>query len=127
MGNVLLDATRDDDVVARYGGKEFLVLLPECELANAVLAGERIRKRLAKESFDGRQVTLSIGAAEFPMHGDSAAAVIAAADEALYEAKRLGRDRVQGAQPKSSAEVQQRASKRTAAAKQKRAPVSAGS
>jgi diguanylate cyclase (GGDEF)-like protein len=122
MGKVIHDATRDDDVVARYGGEEFIVLLPECELANAVLAGERIRTRLTKETFDGRTVTISVGAAEFPMHGDNAAAVIAAADEALYEAKRLGRDQVIGAPPRSKAEAGQKASKRTAAAKKKRTP-----
>jgi diguanylate cyclase (GGDEF)-like protein len=120
MGKVIPEATRDLDVVARYGGEEFIVLLPECELSNAVLAGERIRTRLARESFDGRTVTISVGAAQFPMHGDSAGAVIAAADEALYEAKRLGRDQVIGAPPRTSSEAEQKASKRTAAAKKKR-------
>jgi len=126
MGKVIPDATRDLDVVARYGGEEFMVLLPSCELSNAVVAGNRIRTRLAKESFDGRAVTISIGAAEFPMHGDNAAAVIAAADDALYEAKRLGRDQVVSAPPKSSAEVEKKASKRTAAAKKKRSPATVG-
>jgi diguanylate cyclase (GGDEF)-like protein len=127
MGKVIPEATRDLDVVARYGGEEFIVLLPSCELPNAVLAGERIRTRLARESFDGRKVTISVGAAEFPMHGDNPAAVIAAADEALYEAKRLGRDQVIGAPPKPSAEVEKRASKRTAAAKKKRSTATVGS
>jgi diguanylate cyclase (GGDEF)-like protein len=127
MGKVIPDATRDLDVVARFGGEEFIVLLPSCELSNAVVAGNRIRTRLAKEAFDGRTVTISVGAAEFPMHGDNAAAVIAAADEALYEAKRLGRNQVVNAPPKSSAEVEQKASKRTAAAKKKRSTASVGS
>jgi diguanylate cyclase (GGDEF)-like protein len=117
MGKVIPEATRDLDVVARYGGEEFIVLLPSCELANAVIAGERIRARLACESFAGRTVTIRVGAAAFPMHGDSAAAVIAAADEALYEAKRLGRDQVIGARLEPSAEVEKRAGKRSAAAK----------
>jgi len=127
MGKVIPDATRDLDVVARYGGEEFVVLLPQCELSNAVLAGERIRTRLARESFDGRKVTISVGAAEFPMHGDTAAGVIAAADEALYEAKRLGRDQVIGAPPRSSAEAEQRSTKRSAAAKKKRSSATVGS
>jgi diguanylate cyclase (GGDEF)-like protein len=127
MGRVIPEATRDLDVVARYGGEEFIVLLPSCELSNAVVAGNRIRARLARESFDGRNVTISVGAAEFPMHGDSAATVIAVADEALYEAKRLGRDQVVGAPPKSSVEVEKKASKRTAAAKKKRSTTTAGS
>jgi diguanylate cyclase (GGDEF)-like protein len=120
MGRVIPEATRDLDVIARYGGEEFIVLLPSCELTNAVMAGNRIRARLARESFDGRKVTISVGAAEFPMHGDSAAAVIAVADEALYEAKRLGRDQVVGAPQKSAKEAEQKASKRAAAAKKKR-------
>jgi diguanylate cyclase (GGDEF)-like protein len=127
MGQVIPDALRDLDVVARYGGEEFIVLLPQCELSNAVLAGERIRTRLARESFDGRKVTISVGAAEFPMHGDNGAAVIAAADEALYEAKRLGRDQVIGAPRKSSTEAEQKTTKRAAAAKKKRSPATVGS
>jgi diguanylate cyclase (GGDEF)-like protein len=126
MGKVIPEATRDLDVVARYGGEEFIALLPECDLTNGIRAGERIRSRLAQENFDGRTVTISVGVAEFPMHGDSAAAVIGAADDALYEAKRLGRDQVQGAAPKPVSEVKQRATKRTAAAKKRRTEVAAG-
>jgi len=121
MGRVIPEATRDLDVCARYGGEEFIVLLPECDLANGIAAGQRIRARLAKESFDGRQVTISVGVAEFPMHGDSASAVIGAADAALYESKRLGRDQVQGAPAKTKPEVADKSTKRTQAAKKKRA------
>jgi diguanylate cyclase (GGDEF)-like protein len=127
MGKVIPDALRDLDVVARYGGEEFIALLPQCELPNAVLAGERIRQRLARETFDGRQITISVGAAEFPMHGDNPAAVIGAADEALYEAKRLGRDQVVGAPSKSGTEAAQKASRRTVAAMKKRAKVTVDS
>jgi diguanylate cyclase (GGDEF)-like protein len=127
MGRVIPQATRDLDVAARYGGEEFLVLLPECELANGVTAGERIRARLARESFDGHTVTISVGVAEFPMHGDSAGSVIAAADEALYESKRLGRDRVTGAALKPIAEVKQRATRRSSAAKKRRSEEATGS
>lgn len=131
MGRVITEATRDLDVAARYGGEEFTVLLPECDVEHAVLAAERIRDRLRLETFDGGPVTISVGAAEFPGHGDIPAAVIAAADEALYEAKRLGRDRVctAGRQPteqpekkatKRTAAPKKKATKRTAAAKKKR-------
>ncbi len=120
MGVVLRDATRDLDVVARYGGEEFICLLPECDLENAVLAGERIRTRLAKEAFEGGAVTLSVGVAEFPTHGETAAAVIAQADAALYEAKGAGRDQVMGAPPKPKDAARDTASKRTQALKQKR-------
>lgn len=120
MGSVIADAIRDLDVAARYGGEEFLVLLPECDLSNGVLAAERIRARLAKESFDGGAVTISMGVAEFPTHGDSAGEVIGVADNALYEAKANGRDQVRGAPPKPKSEAAAKASKRTAAARKKR-------
>ena len=97
MGSVIRDATRDPDVPGRFGGEEFIVLLPDCDLKGAVDAGERVRTRLAREAFEGGEVTVSIGAAEFPTHGDTSAALIAEADAALYAAKRAGRDRVMAA------------------------------
>jgi diguanylate cyclase (GGDEF)-like protein len=121
MGRVLTDATRDLDVLARYGGEEFIALLPECDLANAVKAGERIRARLGREKLEHGPVTISVGVAEFPTHGESPGAVIRSADDALYEAKRQGRDRVLGAPPPApEADGKKKASKRTAAAKKKR-------
>lgn len=94
MGEVLRDATRGADIPARYGGEEFIVVLPDCDLAGAVEAGERIRKRLSREVFQGGKVTVSIGASAYPLHGASAMELIAAADRALYAAKDAGRDRV---------------------------------
>ncbi len=122
MGRVLRDATRELDVLARYGGEEFIVLFPECDLDNAIRAGERIRQRLAREELEHGPVTISVGVAEFPLHGDTTAEVIAAADAALYEAKSEGRDQVRGApRPKEEAEIRRKASKRSAAARKKRA------
>lgn len=94
MGTVIRDATREPDIPARYGGEEFIVLLPDCDIRGAVDAAERVRARLAREVFEGRTVTASIGAAEFPTHGETPKELIAAADAALYEAKAEGRDRV---------------------------------
>jgi len=95
VGLILSDSTRDMDYVARYGGEEFLIMLPETTLEMSHEVAERVRGRLALEIFGGeRGISLSIGAAEFPQHGDEPKAVIAAADEALYEAKRAGRDRI---------------------------------
>ena len=62
--------------------------------SGAVDAAERVRERLAAEEFEGRTVTASIGAAQFPVHGDTPTALVAAADAALYQAKEAGRDRV---------------------------------
>jgi len=94
MGVVIRDATREPDVPGRYGGEEFIVLMPDCDIRGAIDAGERIRRRLAQEVFDGRRVTASIGVAEYPTHGETAKALIGAADIALYQAKEQGRDRV---------------------------------
>ena len=94
---ILREATREVDHVARYGGEEFLVMLPETGMPEALDISERIRARIGEEVFHGRRMTVSIGVAEFPLHGDTPEQVIAAADEALYEAKREGRDRVRRA------------------------------
>jgi len=120
MGTVLRDATRDLDVTARYGGEEFICLLPECDLENAVIAGERIRTRLARETFQGGAITISIGVAEFPTHGETPAAVIGEADAALYEAKGAGRDQVKGAPRRAKEVAKVKATKRTVSARKKR-------
>ena len=97
----LFEQLREVDYVARYGGEEFFALLPHTGLRGAAGVAERIRtlaeKTLADRGKTKVPVTLSIGVAEFPTHGDSAAAVIAAADAALYSAKQKGRNRVVGA------------------------------
>ncbi len=94
---MLREATREVDFVARYGGEEFLILLPETGMGEALDIAERIRTRIAAEVFHGRHMTVSIGVAEFPLHGENADQVVGAADEALYEAKREGRDKVRRA------------------------------
>jgi diguanylate cyclase (GGDEF)-like protein len=94
VASVLRKFTRDVDCVARYGGEEFLLVLPETPLEGASEVSERIRDHLATTEFGGGRITLSMGIAEFPAHGDSSEAVIASADAAMYQAKRAGRDRV---------------------------------
>jgi len=91
---VLRDSIRPYDCAARYGGEEFLIMLSATSLDRAQESAERIRKQVRSEAFEGGPVTISIGVAEFPAHGDTAKAVIGEADTALYEAKRAGRDRV---------------------------------
>lgn len=94
---LLREATREVDDVARYGGEEFLVMLPETGMTEALEIAERVRALVAAEVFPGRRITVSIGVSEFPLYGNTPEQVITAADEALYEAKREGRDRVRRA------------------------------
>ena len=100
VANILRNCTRTGDCTARYGGEEFAVLLSGKGGDTALQLAERIRERVAAEEFVGGKVTISGGIAEFPHHGHTAEAVISSADEALYEAKREGRNRVVCARPK---------------------------
>jgi len=97
VADVLRDTTREIDTPARYGGEEFLVVLPEAGVEAAVEVAERIRSTLAARIFEGRRVTLSVGVAEFPTHGEDDQRLVAAADDALYGAKEEGRNRVKRA------------------------------
>jgi diguanylate cyclase (GGDEF)-like protein len=94
LADILRQTTRGVDCVARYGGEEFFVMLLETTVATAGIVAERIRARVAAEEFPGGKVTISIGVAECPGHGDTPDALIASADAALYQAKDEGRDRV---------------------------------
>jgi diguanylate cyclase (GGDEF)-like protein len=91
---VLRESLRDVDSVARYGGEEFFVLLPETTAEDAADLAKRVRSQLAKYVPPAGAVTLSFGVAEYPLNGLNGEALIDAADEALYEAKNGGRDRV---------------------------------
>jgi diguanylate cyclase (GGDEF)-like protein len=94
---LLQESTRQVDCVARYGGEEFIAVLAETDMAGAAEACERIRTRLATQMFHGAKITLSIGVAEFPTHGETPEALTGAADAAMYEAKGAGRDQVKPA------------------------------
>jgi diguanylate cyclase (GGDEF)-like protein len=100
VASILRNCTRAGDCTARYGGEEFAVLLSGKGGDTALQLAERIRERVAAEEFVGGRVTISGGIAEFPAHGQTAEAVISSADEALYQAKREGRNRVVCARPK---------------------------
>jgi len=91
---ILRKMTRAVDSVARYGGEEFVVMLLETTIATAAIVAERIRARVAAEEFGGGRMTITIGAAEYPTHGDTPEELIAGADRAMYLAKGAGRDRV---------------------------------
>jgi diguanylate cyclase (GGDEF)-like protein len=94
---------RDIDCAARYGGEEFAIVMPEMSPHEAGEIAQQIGKRVASQNFPGRAVTLSIGVAGFPQDADLPHAVIAAADRALYQAKREGRNRTVQANTKRKA------------------------
>jgi diguanylate cyclase (GGDEF)-like protein len=93
VANALALTCRDFDTPARYGGEEFVVILPSCSSKESLMVAERLRKAIA-EIDAVTPVTASSGVATFPTHASDVYALIKAADEALYESKRGGRDRV---------------------------------
>jgi diguanylate cyclase (GGDEF)-like protein len=99
MSALFTQHLRKSDIVCRYGGDEFAVLLPEMNSEVAVAVAEKLRKLAHLCEFAGvpRPVTLSIGAASVPANGSTRDQVIRAADSALYAAKQSGRNRVMSA------------------------------
>ena len=90
-------SVRDIDTVGRFGGEEFIILLPHTKAADAAIVAERIRAAMLESRivWQGEQleVTLSLGVAEAGLHADSFDDLITAADYALYTAKKGGRNR----------------------------------
>jgi len=99
VARLLTDSVRTVDSVGRYGGEEFLLVLPHTTRADAVKTAERIRKRIEEHAFwtgeKELEVTVSVGISSFPAEGvDSPSALLREADIALYRAKESGRNRV---------------------------------
>ncbi len=100
LGDFLLTHVRAEDIACRYGGEEFVVILPEASLAMCRSRAEQLWKGVQGLSVNVhgellRGVTTSVGVAAFPAHGTTMSGLLRAADAALYAAKRQGRDRVE--------------------------------
>jgi diguanylate cyclase (GGDEF)-like protein/PAS domain S-box-containing protein len=103
----LTKSVRAEDIVCRFGGEEFVVILPMADLNASQARAERIRSKLRELTVlhQGQSLgmlTVSVGVSELPTHGTSPQELIEAADAALYRAKREGRDRVAVAEPRVS-------------------------
>lgn len=104
VAHALRSATRPSDVIGRFGGEEFVLLLPDADREEASAAGERIRQTISDlhvPTTDKRggpvaisQRTTSVGVAVYPIHADGLDPLLQAADAAVYEAKEGGRDQV---------------------------------
>ncbi len=99
MGDYLRNAIRSSDEAARYGGEEFALIMPETPAETAFITAQRIGAEIAGlpvEIAEGVtiNVTMSIGVATFPWDASTKEELIVAADRRMYQAKRLGRNRV---------------------------------
>jgi diguanylate cyclase (GGDEF)-like protein/PAS domain S-box-containing protein len=99
LGNFLQANIRQEDIACRYGGEEFILIMPEAPLEVTRLRAEKLRQGVEKlqVEYQGRPlgpVTVSLGVAVFPDHGNNGEALIRAADAALYRGKQGGRNRV---------------------------------
>jgi diguanylate cyclase (GGDEF)-like protein len=98
VGQILKETFYETDVVGRYGGEEFIVLLPRAETDGVMRKAEGLRHRFEAEiipsGFENLKITVSIGLAHFPKDGRNAEELIGSADRALYRAKEGGRNRV---------------------------------
>ena len=109
IGKFLSRHTRADDIACRYGGEELVLILPNADVESTKIRAEQLRVdatdlQLTQHGKPLGRVTLSAGVAAFPTHGSSPRQLMAAADAALYQAKKRGRDRVEVAE--SGAPVQ---------------------
>jgi diguanylate cyclase (GGDEF)-like protein len=101
LAAILSASSRAIDLVAKYGGDEFLVILPQTRLEGAATMANRIRQAVADTPFPHcrpGEMTISVGVASYPQHGDTLQTLVAAADAALFKAKRSSRNCVVAAE-----------------------------
>jgi diguanylate cyclase (GGDEF)-like protein len=117
VGVALQSTARDSDFVGRYGGEEFIVLLPNTDREGAVVIAERVRQTIADIDVLGeRRITASFGIAVFPEDAPDPTRLIRNADRALYRAKANGRNRVEVFSMEDSLDPHRRASDALASA-----------
>lgn len=95
IANILRICTRKGDTVARYGGEEFAIIMPHISGKRAIAAAERLRKTIENIDFGGIKLTISIGVSFFEHEAMTKEQIIKLADNALYKAKKNGRNRVE--------------------------------
>jgi diguanylate cyclase (GGDEF)-like protein len=99
LGSFLQTRTRGEDIACRYGGEEFVYVLPEASLADTLNRAQQLRaeaKQITVYHLGKRldNISISLGVTTFPEHGLTAETILKTADTALYRAKNEGRDRV---------------------------------
>jgi len=96
IGHIIKDSVREIDLVSRYGGEEFALVLPDTDTAGAMLVADRIRKRVEEHVFkaydEQLKMTISAGIAAYPSDSADADDLIEKADTALYDAKKMGKN-----------------------------------
>lgn len=99
VGQLMQDVFRASDILAKYGGDEFVIILPNSDQIGAFLGAERLREIIEHTVFEGGEkqplgkITLSIGIASYPEHGTTTTEILAKADKAMYVAKQTGRNK----------------------------------
>jgi diguanylate cyclase (GGDEF)-like protein len=99
VGDIMRRCFRSSDILAKYGGDEFVVILPQSDKVGAFLAADRLREVVEVEPFEGREkqplgkITLSLGISSYPEHASSVEELLDCADKALYSAKNTGRNK----------------------------------
>lgn len=100
VASVFSQTVRKGDLAARFGGEEFVMILPNCDKSNAVKVAEKIRRAIEEEEFPHQEqqplgnLTITLGVSTFPFDGETVAELLKSADDCLYRGKEAGRNAV---------------------------------
>jgi diguanylate cyclase (GGDEF)-like protein len=97
VAGALMHSVREGEFVARIGGEEFAIILPDTDAATSLTIADRCRRSVTAEGYSGPPLTMSAGVASYPRHAIAAEGLLRAADAALYAAKSAGRNRTTAA------------------------------